>query len=103
MFEASRETYGYRRVHAQLLREGIEAGPELVRALMRELGLEPCQPSPSFLARSGCDAFRPGQGLFSSGLCVLPKSLGRWLAGWGVALDSEEVGQFLLLGGHVGQ
>ena len=46
VFEASRETYGYRRVHAQLLREGIEAGPELVRALMRELGLEPCQPRP---------------------------------------------------------
>jgi putative transposase len=46
VFEASRETYGYRRVHAQLLREGIEAGPELVRALMRELGLEPCRPRP---------------------------------------------------------
>ncbi len=46
VFAASRETYGYRRVHAQLRREGIEAGPELVRALMRELELEPCQPRP---------------------------------------------------------
>ena len=25
---------------------GVPAGPELVRTLMRELGLEPCQPRP---------------------------------------------------------
>ncbi len=25
---------------------GVPAGPELVRSLMRELGLEPCQPRP---------------------------------------------------------
>lgn len=41
-FEASDGTYGYRRVHADL----AACGPELVRALMRELGLEPCQPKP---------------------------------------------------------
>lgn len=49
VFAASRETYGYRRVHAQLRREGIEAGPELVRAVMREVGLEPCQPRPRLI------------------------------------------------------
>ena len=39
-------TYGYRRLHAQLGRWGVAAGPELVRALMRELGLVACQPRP---------------------------------------------------------
>jgi putative transposase len=46
IFERSRGTYGYRRVHAQLRRAGFEAGPELVRDLMRELGLAACQPRP---------------------------------------------------------
>lgn len=41
-----RERYGYRRVHAVLARRGIEAGPELVRFLMRDLGLTPVQPRP---------------------------------------------------------
>lgn len=45
-FEDSDGTYGYRRVHADLAAWGIACGPELVRALMRELGLEPCQPRP---------------------------------------------------------
>ena len=42
-FGDSDGTYGYRQVHAQLRRWGIECGGELVRALMRELGLVPCQ------------------------------------------------------------
>jgi transposase InsO family protein len=42
----SDSTYGYRRVHAQLLRWGQAANLELVRQLMRELGLVPCQPRP---------------------------------------------------------
>ncbi|MFD5514396.1 IS3 family transposase, partial [Streptomyces sp. NPDC127051] len=46
VFEDSDETYGYRRVHAALARRGVQAGPELIRALMRELGLVPCQPRP---------------------------------------------------------
>jgi transposase InsO family protein len=46
VFEDSDATYGYRRVHAELARRGVQAGPELVRALMRELGLVPCQPRP---------------------------------------------------------
>jgi putative transposase len=37
-------TYGYRRVHADLAGWGVPCGPELARSLMRELGLEPCQP-----------------------------------------------------------
>lgn len=45
-FEDSDATYGHRRVHAQLGRWGIAASPELVRALMRELDLQPCQPKP---------------------------------------------------------
>jgi putative transposase len=46
IFRASDETYGYRRVHAELDRRGVPAGPELVRALMRELDLVTCQPRP---------------------------------------------------------
>ena len=45
-FEDSDGTYGYRRVHADLACWGEQCGPELVRALMRELGLKPCQPTP---------------------------------------------------------
>jgi putative transposase len=45
-FEDSDGTYGYRRVAAQLARWGVAAGLELVRALMRELRLVPCQPRP---------------------------------------------------------
>ena len=46
VFSDSHETYGYRRVHAVLQRMNVQAGAELVRALMRELGLVPCQPRP---------------------------------------------------------
>ena len=46
VFEDSDGTYGYRRIAAQLARSGIAAGAELVRRIMRELGLVPCQPRP---------------------------------------------------------
>jgi hypothetical protein len=36
----------YRRVHVDLVAWCMPAGPELVRSVMRELGLEPCQPRP---------------------------------------------------------
>lgn len=39
-------TYGHRRVHAQLGREGVDAGVELVRSIMRAEGLVACQPRP---------------------------------------------------------
>jgi transposase InsO family protein len=45
-FDDSDGTYGYRRVWSQLARWGVQAGLELVRALMRELGLVACQPRP---------------------------------------------------------
>jgi putative transposase len=45
-FADSDETSGYRRVHAALVRRGVVVGKELVRFLMRELGLEPCPPRP---------------------------------------------------------
>lgn len=45
-FDDSDGTYGYRRVHADLADWGVACGPELVRDLMRELDLQPCQPRP---------------------------------------------------------
>jgi putative transposase len=45
-FDDSNETYGHRRVHAQLLRWGQRCTSELVRRIMRDLGLVPCQPRP---------------------------------------------------------
>lgn len=44
LFDASDGTYRYRRLHAALLRSGEDVGPELVRRLVRELGLVACQP-----------------------------------------------------------
>jgi putative transposase len=45
-FADSDGTYGYRRLHAQLARWNEHCTPELVRALMRALGLVACQPRP---------------------------------------------------------
>jgi putative transposase len=46
IFELSDHTYGYRRMHAQLVRQDEQVSPELVRELMRELELVSCQPRP---------------------------------------------------------
>jgi transposase InsO family protein len=46
VFAAFDGTYGYRRVHVELLRAGTDVSAELVRTLMRELGLVACQPRP---------------------------------------------------------
>jgi putative transposase len=46
LFTANDGTYGHRRIHAALARGGDHAGPELVRRLMRDLGLVACQPRP---------------------------------------------------------
>ncbi|HZE14581.1 MAG TPA: IS3 family transposase, partial [Mycobacterium sp.] len=46
LFQAFNATYGYRRIHAELLRAGEQVGPELVRKLMREMGLFTVQPRP---------------------------------------------------------
>lgn len=45
-FTDSDGTYGYRRIHAQLVRWGERCTPELVRGLLRELRLVACQPRP---------------------------------------------------------
>jgi putative transposase len=55
-FTKSDETYGYRRVHAELARWGVDCGPELVRSIMRELGLVPCQPRPWRHSLTSADA-----------------------------------------------
>ena len=47
VFDASDETYGYRRVHAQLMIDGTEAGPELVRSIMVAEVMVACQPRPT--------------------------------------------------------
>ena len=44
LFDEFGATYGYRRIHAELLRAGERAGDELVRKLMRELDLVAVQP-----------------------------------------------------------
>jgi transposase InsO family protein len=46
LFEFNNEEYGYRRIHAELVRGGEQADEETVRKLMRELELVPCQPRP---------------------------------------------------------
>jgi putative transposase len=46
IFQANHGTYGYRRIHAVLVRSGEQVSDELVRQLMRDLGLEACQPRP---------------------------------------------------------
>ena len=46
LFDASDGSCGYRRLHAELVCGGEQVGPELVRVLMRELGLVACQPRP---------------------------------------------------------
>ncbi|WP_286216080.1 IS3 family transposase [Demequina sediminis] len=45
-FAASDGTYGYRRIHADLVAEGVQCSPELVRQIMRHEHLVPCQPRP---------------------------------------------------------
>jgi putative transposase len=46
IFDDSDGTYGYRRITEQLARCRVHAGAELVRQLMRALGLVACQPRP---------------------------------------------------------
>lgn len=46
VFASSQRTYGYRRVHAELLRRGVRVDDELVRRLMRTAGLMPVQVKP---------------------------------------------------------
>ena len=54
-FEESEGTYGYRRIHADLAAENTECSPELVRQIMRQVGLVACQPRP-FRITTAADA-----------------------------------------------
>jgi putative transposase len=67
IFEESDGTYGYRRVHAALARQGDVCGPELVRDLMSELGLVACQPRP----------WRPTTTQAGEGAASIPDLVGR--------------------------
>jgi putative transposase len=67
IFDASDGTYGYRRIHAALLRQGEDCGPELVRDILRELGLVPCQPRP----------WRPTTTQPGAGAEIIPDLVGR--------------------------
>ena len=57
-FEYSDRTYGYRRIHAWLARQGTVVGPETFRGIMRELGLVSCQPLSQLRQRG---SRRPGR------------------------------------------
>lgn len=46
LFEEHKMRYGYRRIHAEMLRGGVTAGPELVRSIMVEEGLKTLHPKP---------------------------------------------------------
>ena len=59
IFEDSDETYGYRRIHAELVRRGVQASPELVRSIMRDLHLVPCQPRPRRVGLTDSDGRDP--------------------------------------------
>ena len=65
LFEANNSEYGYRRIHAALVRGGESVDDETVRKIMRDLGLEPCQPRPwrfSLTEQDGQAAHpRPGE------------------------------------------
>lgn len=45
-FKESDGIYGYRRIHVDLAAENTECSPELVRQIMRQVGLVACQPRP---------------------------------------------------------
>jgi putative transposase len=79
IFEESDSTYGYRRVHAQLLRWDVQAGRELVRQVMRELGLVPASRS-----RSASASPKPGSRfrcpILSAGTSLLPVPGRKWSA-----------------------
>ncbi|MEU9546725.1 IS3 family transposase [Streptomyces mirabilis] len=96
VFSDSQETYGYRRVHAALQRMNVQAGAELVRALMRELGLVPCQPRPWRATTTADDAAPATPDLLAGSVTVPhPGTVCRLLGSLeGDALDTA-IGAFL--------
>ena len=55
-FAATDGTYGYRRIHTDLVDEGTECSQELVRQIMRSEGLVACQPRPFRVTTEADDA-----------------------------------------------
>ena len=55
-FAATDGTYGYRRIHADLVDEGTQCSQELVRQIMRSEGLVACQPRPFRVTTEADDA-----------------------------------------------
>lgn len=51
--------YGYRRIHAQLVREGIHINRKKVQRLMKELGLKALYPKPKTTVRGAQDKVHP--------------------------------------------
>ncbi|RLP08825.1 IS3 family transposase, partial [Propionibacterium australiense] len=43
-FDESEQTYGYRRIHAELARSGVKVSPDTVRKIMATEGLVACHP-----------------------------------------------------------
>ena len=43
-FDESEQTYGYRRIHAELARSGVKVSLDMVRKIMAAAGLVACQP-----------------------------------------------------------
>ena len=92
IFDDNDETYGYRRVHAELVRQGEQATSELVRRLMRDLGLVPCQVRKprSLTAQAAGIAKIPDRVGGTSRRCPLPQAHQRYhrdqdLAGKGLS------------------
>lgn len=58
LFADSKQTYGYRRIHAEAARFGVHADPHTIRTIMRELGLDPVcsrKPGPRTTVPSASD------------------------------------------------
>ena len=91
-FGDSDGTYGYRRVHADLVAWGVPAGPELARSVMRELGLEPCQPRPWRVSLTEGDGQEPGPRAGSGGYRVTPVSAAQYLSSRSWILRSRAAG-----------
>ena len=80
LFEANNEEYGYRRIHAALVRGGETVDDETVRKIMRDLGLVPCQPKPWRHSLTEQDAqARPIPDLVNRDFTAANRA-GKWLA-----------------------
>ena len=80
LFEANNEEYGYRRIHAALVRGGETVDDETVRKIMRDLGLVPCQPKPWRCSLTEQDAQAGPIRTWSTATSPQANRAGKWLA-----------------------